>query len=372
MIERIYLDNIRSFVNFKWQPGPVALILGDNGTGKTALLATLASVQQFLMGNVSTEEAFPDESRTRWQKDVPNQTVEIDLRTSLGVCRYRLVVEHDRRNPGKNRVLEERVTMDGQPLVDFALSKLQLYRDDGTKGADLFVKWTRSGVGAVYPSPDAQKLAAFKDVIQHMWLLRPDPRRMEARLNISGSADSGHWLNSDLSNFGDWFLKALQAQPMNVMSALREAGNALPGFVELHQSAGWLHARFERDGRSSVFRWDELSDGQRALIALYLLRYVAASPGALLAIDEPDNYVALAEIQPWLLQIEQIALKSGGPSIWLVSHHPEVLNLFAVDHGWRFFKDGPMGHTQVDRFRPIVDLSPAETIARGWDHDQGG
>ena len=31
MIERIYLDNIRSFVNFEWRPERLALLLGRNG-----------------------------------------------------------------------------------------------------------------------------------------------------------------------------------------------------------------------------------------------------------------------------------------------------------------------------------------------------
>ncbi len=51
MIERVYLDNIRSFVNFEWRPGPLAILLGANGTGKTALLDALQSLQSFVMGD---------------------------------------------------------------------------------------------------------------------------------------------------------------------------------------------------------------------------------------------------------------------------------------------------------------------------------
>ena len=44
--------------------------------------------------------------------------------------------------------------------------------------------------------------------------------------------------------------------------------------------------------------FSEVSEGQRALIALYMLVYCALTPDRTLLIDEPDNFIALAEIQP--------------------------------------------------------------------------
>ena len=52
--------------------------------------------------------------------------------------------------------------------------------------------------------------------------------------------------------------------------------------------------------------------------------------------------------------------------MWLISHHPEVINLLAPEYGWRFFRDG-LGPTRVERFQPAPALSAAETVARGWD-----
>lgn len=369
MIERIYLDNIRSFVNFEWRPGPLAVILGANGSGKTALFSILAGVQRLVAGDASTEEIFPLESQTRWDKR-PHQTVEIDLQTAAGLCSYRMVVEQDARSPGRNRIKEESVHRDGRPLVEFSLGELQLYRDDGSNGPRLATKWTRSGVGAVSPSPDATTLAAFKKGMSHLWLLRPDARRMAARITGVATGED-RWLEANLENFADWYLRVLTEKPGTVFKTIRDLANAIPGLEELHEKGGWLHARFEQEDQSQTFRFDELSDGQRALIALYFLRHVAGVPGRLLAMDEPDNYVALAEIQPWLLQMERAAMKPGGPQVWLISHHPEVLNLFAVDHGWRFFRDG-LGPSRVERFQPAKGLDAAETVARGWEGEPNG
>jgi predicted ATPase len=368
MIERIYLDNIRSFVNFEWRPGPLAVILGNNGTGKTALFSTLDAIQRFVAGDVSTEEAFPGESRTRWDTR-QEQTVELDLRTPQGLCKYRLVVEHDARGAGGGRVKEEHLRVDGRPVVDFTLGELQLYNDDGPAGPRLSTRSTRSAVGAVIGGVHSA-LPAFQEGMGKLWLLRPDPRSMVARIKADSHLDVS-WLRADLSNFAGWYLQTLPKKPGTMFKALQDLGTVLEGLVELYDAAGLLHVRFEKDGQTHSFRFDELSDGQRALIALYVLRHVAASPGALLAIDEPDNYVALAEIQPWLLQIERAALKSGGPQVWLISHHPEVLNLLAVEHGWRFFRDG-LGPTRVERFKPAAGLDAAETVARGWEGEPNG
>jgi len=139
----------------------------------------------------------------------------------------------------------------------------------------------------------------------------------------------------------------------------------LPGFLELHEHNGYLHARFGDESANQSFRFDELSDGQRALIALYVLRWAVAGPGKTLVLDEPDNYVSLREIQPWLTEMTDLALGKGGPQLWIISHHPEVLNLLATDYGARFFREGA-GPTRVERFKPAEGIDAAETVARGW------
>jgi predicted ATPase len=345
VIERVYLDNIRTFVNFEWRPGPLAILLGPNGAGKTALLDALRSAQALLAGDASSTEAFPETSRTRWDRR-REQTIELHVRGNGGVYRYRLTIEHDEREPGKNRVSLETLHYDGKLLVELAGGELQLFRDDGSAGSRLKVKETRSGVGAVEPADDNRLLAWFKEWIWELWLLRPDPRAMSARVRRA-RAD---WLAPDLSNFGAWYLRRLALKPGSIFKATGALGKVLPGFLELHERFGDLYARFGDDAASESFSFDELSDGQRALIALYVLRHAVAGPGKTLVIDEPDNYVSLREIQPWLTEIMDLALATNGPQVWLISHHPEVLNLLATNYGWKFFRDGT-GPTRVELSR---------------------
>src|SRR5690606_8791766 len=87
----------------------------------------------------------------------------------------------------------------------------------------------------------------------------------------------------------------------------------------------------EGDARFEV-RLDELSDGQRALLALHALLHLTKDQGYTLFLDEPDNYVALAEIQPWLMELHD-ACGVTIPQAVLCSHHGEVLDYFGTDHG---------------------------------------
>jgi ATPase subunit of ABC transporter with duplicated ATPase domains len=84
-------------------------------------------------------------------------------------------------------------------------------------------------------------------------------------------------------------------------------------------------------------------------------------------IDEPDNFVSLREIQPWLLAAEEAVEDHHGQLI-LISHHPEILNQWAQEYGLRFFREDN-GHVRTEKFRtdPDGNLQPSELIARGQE-----
>ena len=144
--------------------------------------------------------------------------------------------------------------------------------------------------------------------------------------------------------------------------------------VSAGQNVRVLSAKFVAGADATVakkrrleFDFDELSDGQRALIALYTLLLCAVRLESTICIDEPDNFIALAEIQPWLFELSD-RIDDEGAQVILVSHHPELINQLAPDHGVRFERIG-FGPVRVDPYKrdPGIDLSPSELIARGWD-----
>ncbi len=335
------------------------MLLGPNGAGKTALLDILRSVQGLLTGNMLVGTAFEPDSRTQWDRR-NEQTIELDVRGNGGLYRYRLVIVHDPKNPGKAQISKERLTFDDNALAEMEQGELRVFSSD--ENTPFRVKTTRSGIGTLEPRKDDDCLRWFKDWIWSLWLLRPDARNMKS--NVEG--EEGDWLEPNLSNFAAWYVRQLALKPGLMFKANIALAAILPGFLELFEQHGHLRARFGNETESQSYRFDYLSDGQRALIALYVLRNAVAVPGKTLVIDEPDNYVALREIQPWVMELTDLALRKEGPQVWLISHHPEVLNLLARDYGWLFFREGN-APTRVKRFVPTEGLDAGETVARGWE-----
>ena len=117
------------------------------------------------------------------------------------------------------------------------------------------------------------------------------------------------------------------------------------------------------------FRFDELSDGQRALIVLYSVLHFAVGQGATVCIDEPENFVALRDLQPFMLSIEEKLEESGG-QVLLISHGSEFINRMPI-HSMVNFERQQGKHVQIAPFsmNGIITLSPAEVVARGWENN---
>ncbi|WP_233258764.1 ATP-binding protein [[Phormidium] sp. ETS-05] len=86
-----------------------------------------------------------------------------------------------------------------------------------------------------------------------------------------------------------------------------------------------------------------------------------------LCLDEPDNFVALPEIQPWLIKLYDMC-SEGKTQALLISHHPEIINyLLASPVGYWFERES----NSPVRLKPIshdnqTGLPISELIARGW------
>ncbi|MEO7652003.1 MAG: ATP-binding protein, partial [Bryobacteraceae bacterium] len=98
-----------------------------------------------------------------------------------------------------------------------------------------------------------------------------------------------------------------------------------------------------------------------------ILHFVLAK-GNTVILDEPDNFVSLREIQPWLTAVTD-AVEGGRGQILVISHHPEFINQWAPQGGVQFVRDG-IGPVRIEGFHsdPESSLSPAELVARGWEN----
>ena len=147
MITRLYVDHFKTFQNFEWKPGPIALLMGRNGAGKTALFDVLYRLRFFICEERPLVDVFPASTCTRWDSR-KEQKFEIDMDGQDGVFHYRLALEHDHGRK-QVRVAAESLHLDEMALFTFDLGQMQLYKDSGERGPEfkgnLEQIWPRGG-----------------------------------------------------------------------------------------------------------------------------------------------------------------------------------------------------------------------------------
>lgn len=369
MITKLYVDNYKCLQNLELALGPVAILMGRNGSGKSAVFDILHALQMIVCRDARPAAFFGASTQTRWSTQ-QEQTVELtveDPRPDAGVTRawtYRLTVQHDAMK-GEPRVLDEILVSGGQTLFHFERGDMRLYRDDGSPGPEFPGDWRHSGLARVMPRPDNRRLTRFKDWLSGLVVARPNPAALGGR-----APGEDALLAPDLGNFASWYRHLSQARPRLVYEAVSALAEVLPGFEDVgirvdEQRVGWLRARLGAPGAAAyTLDFDQLSDGQRVLLALQVVLAHHADARGPLALDEPDNYLALAEVQPLLMRALDTALDGDGAQLLVISHHPEFLNQLAPDHGLVFYREGG-GPTRVKPFTSDAVLPAAELIARG-------
>lgn len=372
MLTRVYANNFRCLVNFELHLGPMALLMGPNGAGKSTIFDLIERIRALVVDGCRIDEAFGREHLTTWQ-DQPQQQFEIEIAGESESYTYRLEIEH--RPAGRQvRIGEESLRYGTRTLYEFRAEtrKARLYRDDGSSGGEYLFDWSRSGVTALYERPGNKLLTRFKQQLGAVLVVRPNPMSISAE-----SREEAERPDIALTDFASWYRFLSQERPdqlMRLHSALRRV---IPDFDMLRlRQAGegkLLEVVFttQISELRRAYKLNELSDGQRALIALYTLIHSLPEEGATLCIDEPENFVALPEIQPWLDELD--ALCSEGPHQGLlISHHPRPINLLAREAGFWIDRSSAASPT---RARPVgiagkgTELAMDQLVERGWIFD---
>ena len=365
MLTRFYADNFRCLINFELKLEETNVLLGSNGTGKTSVLEVLRKIQELVARGSRIDEVFPARELT-WGENRNQQHFEIDVNVDGHTYRYGLTLEHD---PDRRRVRISNETLehDGTPIFEFDNGHAQLYRDDYTEGPGYPFDWTLSGIGMLHERPDIRKLTQFKKELGNYIIVGSCPP-----LFRSETRTEDEYLDPLMENFVGWYRHYSQENMGSVGTLFDELRAALPGFDSIRlkesgESSRALKAVFRRAPNKTVdYGLDQLSDGQRALIALYSLLVLTDDRRVSLFIDEPDNYLALREIQPWLAD----AVARCGESleqVTVVSHHPVTIDYLAGAHGRWFFRNGD-GPVRVGEEPEATDgLRLSDTVARGWE-----
>lgn len=334
-------------------------MLGANGSGKSSLLDAIRYVKKFVQGD---ENPFTQSTRTRWQNK-SLQSVEIEALLDRQKYEYRVEVRF-----GSPSVNLEILKVSGAPVFELANGEIRFFSNGNDKATAIPVEMTRSALHlSQLSNSHVRRFVEWLDSV-HCFRMDTYPDAMDEKAESEERQP-----DYELENLASWYSYLVQTYPSENVAFIEALKEALDGFQALRFSSEEdgvkkLRADFSGPTKGRVsYSVSELSEGQRSLLGLYMILHFVIAKGRTVFIDEPDNFISLREIQPWLKAAEDAVEDDQGQLI-LISHHPEILNQWASKHGLRFFREDN-GHVRTQKFKsdPRGDLQPSELIARGWE-----
>lgn len=377
MINRLYIDGYKCYSNFEVNFGDkgIVFLAGENGAGKTTLFETLSLLKNIAVHGLLLSDKEGGDSlvmgktATRWLKEVREQHFELDVELDGNRYQYSLVVDLARQTQTP-RIQNELVCHEGQPIYRFAEGTVTLFNDRYEGKVEFNVAWSRSFLPSVAEREDNTKLIQFRKWLGGILNIKANP------LDIASVAiQEVRQPSSDLGNFASWLRYLKQSADDESYERYRDdLMDCIPdltgiSFREMGDNAKELVVRMK--DVKEPFRFAELSDGQKLLLAYYAVMHFAARESSVVCLDEPDNYLSLGELQPVIETLREQSGGDGATQFLVASHHPEFYRQFAMEDGYLLKRTGATP-TRVLRMSEVLNatglkMPVAEIVARGWE-----
>lgn len=364
MINYIYANNYKSFVNFRAGFSQLSLVLGKNGSGKSNILFLIFQLRNLIQGRTRVlTEAFPVSSLTRWMNSNV-QTFELGITGYNKEYKYSLEIEQDREH-NKCFIVSEEISCEGTIIYQTKAGNTVIYDEEG-KSISLLSDASFSGISMVPDDNRYSKIKEFKLLIGKIILCIPDPKRM-----MSLVQNDVFFPDVDFSNIGSAYAGLMQLDMDICNEIMEEYRKVNPTFHKVRMNLTTFGKALTFDYKYNdvitSFDFSELSDGEKVIFSLYVLLVGYAKRGMTVLLDEPDNFVSIREIQPWCQELET-ELAEDGQCI-LISHNSEIINYLAESNGICVSRLRSGESTIIALDRVVGDnkdlLSYSELMARG-------
>lgn len=406
MLKRIYIDNFKCLVDFELSLDSINLFLGESGSGRSAVFEVLQKLQAFICGDQDVSEIFQRSDCTRWRSN-PTQTFELDIEGNEGIYRYKIIIKWNigeifpiilRR--GSPYIQHEELRLDDELLLKTHFDKPEFagnlqYVPGNQNNLIYDVLWLSESSnslqtrkfqiipGKYFPRESEEKpytkyyklLETFRKENQKIdrFINRIDRlivvQLIPSLISDDGNAEIARRLMPRAENYASWYRYISKAR--NKVHDLKETlSEILESFSDLSFGKDdSLMLSFEDEKGKIDYRFSELSDGEKALIVLYTLIICTQGEDYTLCLDEPENFLSLPEIQPWLLQLDDFC-GQGKLQALLISNHPESIDLLAPSIGYWFEQPSkrPIRVKDIQE-EQNYELSLSELMARRWFND---
>lgn len=367
MLTRLYAHNFRCLLAFETEFEAFGVLCGSNGSGKSSVFDALRLIRDLAVGDVILGgEGENNIGRLEFNVGQNSTVQEFELSLEAGGRSFDYQIHLEQVASDKNpRIIKERARCDGRPLFERDLEGVRFQKADGSQ-TGFPLDWRQAALASIQPVGNRREIEILQRALSDLLILRPNPRGMEKESKAEAVRPDLHF-----GKLTSWYRSLSQEQDWTdaLRDSLQEVWPDFKSFrlVETGLNVKALRLRFDSsagpDGGSLFFH--QLSDGEKALVGLYMVRAALATGAArTVLIDEPDNYVGLPELQPWVLSMREL-LDADRQAI-LISHHPEILSNASEEGGRYLWRDNHASPTRIGPLKIPVGVSPGEAVARGW------
>lgn len=343
MLKKLYAHNFKCLQNFEFTPKGLnsALLLGNNGSGKTTIFDALEIFQRIGYGVTSLRDLVNETHW--WQKNIRlPMTLEIELELEGDLFTYKLMIEWPLtfKEP---RIKQEILTVNAKEILN---------RHEGqtifNTSASFLIDWHQVGLPLISTTED-NPVALLRQWLRNIVILSPFPRYFSGR-----SKQETEFLKREGENCIDWARSIIPNNPEvypDVLNFLKNRMNDLEAFKweKLGKEERGLEFTFKNDSETITFNYEQLSDGEKIFfLSACVLASNKANAGVLCLWDEPDNYIGLTELKNVISEFRKSfdAIHQKAQLI-VTSHNELVINEFSEHNIFFVSKASHLSHSRI-------------------------
>jgi predicted ATPase len=337
------------------------VLCGANGTGKSSVfdaikfITDLAAGRCFL-GGQSGDSNNRIVTKLEFNHWLNNTTQEFELEMEADNHAFKYIIHIEQIQPHEPRIVKEAAFCDKKELYKRDINGVHF---EGNRGFPL--DWRQAALASIQPVPERKEIEILQKALSSLLIVRPNVRSMECE-----SKEESSFPNSDFSNVTSWYRHL--AQDQEYTDLLRGSLQSVwPDMKFLRLADAGMSFKFmELHFEGEVVPFSCLSDGEKMLVSLYMI-HAALAKGNISSvfIDEPDNYVSLQELQPWLFSMSEIT--DDRHQTILISHNAEILDS-NPSQGIVFWRDNHKSPTRIGPLNIPKGMSARDALVRGWVH----
>ncbi|CAE6966648.1 hypothetical protein R69608_06920 [Paraburkholderia nemoris] len=340
----LYVRQLRALRRVDWTPGPVSLLIGANGAGKSTTMQVLRLLR------LAYERSLPEAVRLilggshnlgSWGR---KEAEPIEVGVELGSVRWKIALNFS--EGAVDPVAEEVLLEDGQVIFNRDALGVLTYQGQSvvSEGGAIGLR-TLVDRGAVESA-----IRGTAALLQRINVFQ-EPDLVSLRRGSSAEDDQGLELRGGnaISVLRRWHQnRSMKERYDFVVGGLRAAFPGVFGELDFHQAGSTLTARVFRSDTEDSYWLMDAANGVLQLMVL-LCEVANTEVGGVVAIDEPENGLHPYALRVFLRKAKQWATQHH-ITVLLATHSTVLLDEFTDSPSYVFV----MSKTEVRESLPVA------------------